>query len=37
MITYKDVPNVKFDLESLSLSFKVPDEVAEYLNSKINN
>ncbi|MFD1412330.1 hypothetical protein [Oceanobacillus jeddahense] len=37
MTTYKDVPNVKFDVESLSLSFKVPDEVAEYLNSKINN
>lgn len=34
MTTYTDVPYVKFNLKSFSFNFKVPKDVAEYLNSK---
>jgi hypothetical protein len=33
MTTYKDVPNVKFNVEGFSLNFKIPKDVAKYLNS----
>jgi hypothetical protein len=32
MTTYKDVPNIKFNVEGFSFDFKIPKEVAEYLN-----
>lgn len=32
MTTYKDVPYVKITMKSLSFHFKVPKDVAEYLN-----
>lgn len=33
LTTYKDVPNVEFNVKGLSFSFKVPKDVTEYLNS----
>ena len=33
MTTYKEVPNVKFNVKSFSFDFKVPKEVSEYLDS----
>ncbi|GGB40473.1 hypothetical protein F3157_16965 [Virgibacillus dakarensis] len=34
MTTYKDLPYIEFSVKSYSFNFKVPEEVAEYLNSK---
>src|SRR5699024_11554912 len=33
MTTYKEAPNVKFNVKGFSFDFKVPKEVSGYLNS----
>ena len=32
MTTYKDTPNVKFNIKSFSFDFKIPKEASEYLD-----
>ena len=33
LITYKDVPYVNFTIENFSLTFQIPEEIGQYLNT----